>query len=118
MMVAFALILAIPALIVMFRLPEYLLYAVFALIGFMSGPIYPLTLYLAPELFGKEKAHAVLGTQIAVAYSGFVLSQMLMSLIVSALSIKVFTVLLIIFCAALLAVVLLLCGGKKKPAEA
>ena len=117
MMSIFAIALVLPAVVIFFNLPTFLLYVVFALIGFLSGPIYPLTIYIAPELFGKDRAHAVLGTQIAVAYSGFVISQMLMSFIVSTFSIAVFTILLAIFSAALLVFVLLLSRVKSDAKE-
>lgn len=115
MMTAFAILLCVPGALMLLPLSPLFLYVVFALIGFLSGPVYPLTLYLAPELFGKERAHAVLGTQIAVAYAGFVLSQTLMSVIVRALSISVFPILLVLFCGAMLAFVLLLHAEGKKP---
>lgn len=102
MIAAFSCVLIIPSAVMLFSLPAYMLYATFCLVGFLSGPVYPLTIYLGPDMFGKDKAHAVLGTQIAVAYSGFVISQLLMSLIVEGLTISVFPVLSLIFSVLLL----------------
>ena len=116
-MLIFAIILCLPTLFMITKLSELLLYIIFALVGFLSGPIYPLTIYVTPELFGSEAAHAVLGTQIAVAYSGFVISQALMSVVVSAFSTAVFPIFLIVFCTALLISVLTLNREYKKIAK-
>lgn len=97
MIAAFSCALMLPAAILLFALPEYMLYITFCLVGFLCGPVYPLVIYIGPELFGGDKSHAVLGTQIAVAYSGFVVSQLLMSLIVEKLTISVFPILCFIF---------------------
>ena len=102
MILAFAIALMLPSLVMLFKLPLVMLYISFCLVGFMVGPIYPLTIYLGPDMFGREKAQAVLGTQIAVAYSGFVISQLVMSVIVDKLTISVFPALSFIFSALLL----------------
>lgn len=108
MLMVYSVALLLPAVILLFNLPLFMLYVVFCLIGAMSGPVYPLLIYLAPELFGKERSHAVLGTQIAVAYSGFVVSQLLMSFIVSLLSINIFPILCLVFSAMLFVFVFML----------
>ena len=102
MIAAFSCALVLPAAVMLFNLPVYMLYIAFCLVGFLCGPVYPLLIYIGPDIFGKDKSPAVLGTQIAVAYSGFVISQLLMSLIVEGLTIAVFPILSFVFTALLI----------------
>lgn len=51
---------------------------VFSLIGFVlaglgCAPIYPCILHITPKIFGKEKSQAMIGVQMAFAYTGFLI---------------------------------------------
>lgn len=46
----------------------------FFLIGLGIGPVYPNMLYLTPHNFGKEVSGSIMGTQIAFAYIGYIVT--------------------------------------------
>lgn len=63
------------ALIVMcLPLPAIFTAVAFGIIGFGVGPIYPNLLFLTPHNFGQEVSGSIMGTQIAVAYSSYMLT--------------------------------------------
>lgn len=52
--------------------------AAFALIGFVviglgCAPIYPCIIHMTPAVFGKDKSQAMIGVQMAFAYTGFLI---------------------------------------------
>lgn len=52
--------------------------ATFALIGFVviglgCAPIYPCIIHMTPAVFGKDKSQAMIGVQMAFAYTGFLI---------------------------------------------
>lgn len=95
MLLGCALITLIPVVMIFFDMPVVLLYIIFGLVGFVNGPIYPSILYLTPENFGKEKSASIMGTEIAVAYTGFMLSQFVFSLLINSFSINAFPIFVI-----------------------
>lgn len=86
-------LLILPVLLLFFNMPIPVLYVVFGVIGFVNGPVYPSILYITPDNFGKDKSASIMGTEIAVAYTGFVVSQFLFSLLISWFSIEAFPIL-------------------------
>lgn len=72
-------------------------HAAFALVGFLviglgCAPIYPCIIHMTPELFGKEKAQAMIGIQLAFAYTGFCIIPTLFGVIANHVSIAVLPV--------------------------
>ena len=47
------------------------------LVGFGNGAIYPNLVHLTPYNFGKEVSQSIMGTMVAVAYIGFMLTPVL-----------------------------------------
>lgn len=76
------------------------------LVGLGNGPLYPGMMYMTPRHFGKEVSASVLGSQIAVAYLGFMIGPPIFGYISSAISTAVLpaflTVLNIMFATATL----------------
>ena len=67
-------------------------HAIFAYVGFVviglgCAPVYPCIIHMTPELFGKDKSQAVIGIQIAFAYTGFCIMPPLFGLIANHISI-------------------------------
>ena len=46
-------------------------YVGFVIIGLGCAPVYPCIIHMTPDLFGKDKSQAIIGVQIAFAYTGF-----------------------------------------------
>lgn len=92
MLIGYSSLLVIPAVLLFFNVPVIILYILFGLLGFINGPIYPLILYLTPDNFGKDRSASIMGTEIAVAYTGFVVSQFLFSLLINWFSINAFPI--------------------------
>lgn len=68
-------------------------YTVFACVGFVviglgCAPVYPCIIHMTPELFGKDKSQAVIGVQIAFAYTGFCVMPPLFGFIAEHISIS------------------------------
>lgn len=68
-------------------------YAVFAYVGFViiglgCAPVYPCIIHMTPDLFGREKSQAIIGVQIACAYTGFCIMPPLFGLIANHVSIS------------------------------
>lgn len=68
-------------------------YTVFACIGFVviglgCAPVYPCIIHMTPELFGKDQSQAVIGVQIAFAYTGFCVMPPLFGFIAEHISIS------------------------------
>jgi len=45
----------------------------FVVIGLGCAPIYPCIIHMTPDVFGKEKSQAMIGIQMAFAYTGFLI---------------------------------------------
>ena len=43
----------------------------FAVIGLGCAPIYPCIIHMTPDVFGRDKSQAMIGVQMAFAYTGF-----------------------------------------------
>lgn len=83
----------------------------FVIIGLGCAPIYPCIIHMTPSLFGKEKSQAMMGIQIAFAYTGFLIMPTLFGVIADSISI----LLLPLFQTALLVLMFILheCVAKK-----
>ena len=70
---------------------------VFALIGFVvaglgCAPIYPCTIHMTPDVFGKERSQAMIGVQMAFAYFGFLVMPPLFGVIAEHISVALLPV--------------------------
>ena len=68
----------------------------FVLIGLGCAPIYPSIIHSTPEMFGKENSQAMIGVQMACAYSGVLLMPPLFGLIANHISISLLPLYLLI----------------------
>ena len=67
-------------------------HSAFALIGFVvtglgCAPIYPCIIHMTPSVFGEDKSQAMIGVQMAFAYTGFLLMPALFGVIADHISI-------------------------------
>jgi len=58
------------------------------IIGMGCAPVYPCIIHMTPDLFGKDKSQAIIGVQIAFAYTGFCIMPPLFGLIANHISIS------------------------------
>ncbi len=66
------------------------------IIGFGCAPIYPAVIHSTPENFGKENSQAIIGIQMAAAYTGITFMPMLFGFISSVTNIAIFPLYLLI----------------------
>ena len=71
----------------------------FALAGLGCAPIYPCVIHSTPEHFGAERSQAVIGVQMAAAYTGSCLMPPLFGLIARRLSIRLLPLYLLLLLA-------------------
>jgi MFS family permease len=77
-------------------------HSVFALIGFVviglgCAPIYPCIIHMTPDVFGADKSQAMIGVQMAFAYSGILVMPPLFGVIAENLSVSILPIYLSIF---------------------
>ena len=60
----------------------------FATIGLGCAPIYPCIIHMTPDVFGKDKSQAMIGVQMAFAYTGFLIMPPLFGVIADCISIS------------------------------
>jgi len=65
--------------------------------GFGNGPVYPAVIHSTPQNFGKENSQAVVGVQMAFAYTGSTFMPPIFGLIANHISISLFPVFLLFF---------------------
>ena len=58
----------------------------FAIIGLGCAPIYPCIIHMTPDVFGKDKSQAMIGIQMAFAYTGFLVMPPLFGVIAEHIS--------------------------------
>ena len=68
------------------------IHSVFTLIGFIviglgCAPIYPCIIHMTPDVFGKDKSQAMIGVQMAFAYTGFLIMPPLFGILAEYISI-------------------------------
>lgn len=76
-------------------------HSTFALLGFVviglgCAPIYPCIIHMTPDVFGAEKSQAMIGFQMAFAYTGFMLMPPLFGVIADHISIRLLPLYLLI----------------------
>lgn len=91
-----------PAVVIML-LPLHGTFSVIGLffIGLGNGSIYPNMIHLTPHNFGKEVSQSIMGSQIAFAYIGVMLSPPTVSLISRIFGIKIYPLLLAVLYVAM-----------------
>ena len=72
-------------------------HSVFSLIGFVviglgCAPIYPCIIHMTPSVFGEDKSQAMIGVQMAFAYTGFLIMPSLFGVIADYISISLLPV--------------------------
>ena len=67
--------------IVFLPMSEYIALLGFVLIGLGCAPIYPCIIHSTPDIFGADKSQAIIGVQMASAYTGSLLMPPLFGLI-------------------------------------
>ena len=72
------------------------------LIGLGCAPVYPNTIHLTPQRFGKQASQAIIGISMASAYIGTTLLPPLMGAVLSATSFALLPIMLLIFCVMML----------------
>lgn len=84
-------------------LPTDFLFTVigFVTIGLGCAPIYPCIIHMTPTLFGKDKSQAMIGMQMACAYTGSCLLPPLFGLIANATTFYAMPVFIAVFALAL-----------------
>jgi MFS family permease len=56
--------------------------------GLGCAPIYPCIIHMTPNVFGKDKSQAMIGVQMAFAYTGFLIMPPLFGVIADYISIS------------------------------
>jgi fucose permease len=67
------------------------------IIGLGAAPIYPAIIHSTPDNFGKENSQAIVGVQMAAAYTGGTFMPLVFGLIAQHISIKLYPVFLLLF---------------------
>lgn len=106
-------IIALGILILLFPLHASASLVGFVLIGLGCAPIYPCIIHCTPSLFGADKSHALIGVQMASAYTGTCLMPPLFGLIATHIQIALLPFYLLI----LLIVMALMQNQLKKAGE-
>ncbi len=85
--------------VIVIALPLDFTYTVagFITIGLGCAPIYPCIIHMTPTLFGKDKSQAMIGVQMACAYTGSCLLPPLFGLIANATTFHVMPVFIAVF---------------------
>jgi len=86
----------------------------FFLVGLGNGSIYPNFIYMTPYNFGEEKSQAVMGTQIAAAYSGVLLTPPVFGVVAGLAGIQAFPVFLLVLFLIMTAFVFIFVKQLKK----
>lgn len=69
----------------------------FITIGLGCAPIYPCIIHMTPDVFGKDKSQAMIGIQMAFAYTGFLVMPPLFGVIAEKVSISLLPPYLLVF---------------------
>ena len=80
--------------ILLLLLPFHSLFALigFVVIGLGCAPIYPCIIHMTPSVFGEDKSQAMIGVQMAFAYTGFLIMPSIFGLIADHISISLLPV--------------------------
>ena len=75
----------------------YLALVGFLVIGVGCAPIYPCIIHMTPFVFGEEKSQAMIGVQLAFAYTGFIIMPSIFGYIADKISISLLSIYLLVF---------------------
>ncbi|MBQ8518249.1 MAG: MFS transporter [Agathobacter sp.] len=89
-------ILAIGVAVLFLPLSEYFALAGFILIGVGCAPIYPCIIHSTPDIFGADKSQAIVGVQMASAYTGTLLMPPLFGIIANHISVALLPIYLLV----------------------
>ncbi len=70
-------------------LNNFFAWMAFAIIGLGCAPIYPCIIHMTPSVFGKDKSQAMIGMQMAFAYTGYLIMPTLFGAIAEYTSIAI-----------------------------
>ena len=89
--------------IILMLLPFHSVFALagFLVIGLGCAPIYPCIIHMTPNVFGRDKSQAMIGVQMAFAYTGFLIMPPLFGMISEFTTIALLPYYLIIFLIAM-----------------
>ena len=68
----------------------------FGIIGLGCAPIYPCIIHMTPSVFGEDKSQAMIGVQMAFAYTGFLIMPPLFGVIADYISISLLPIYLLV----------------------
>ena len=71
----------------------------FVVIGLGCAPIYPCIIHMTPDVFGKERSQAMIGVQMAFAYTGFLIMPPLFGVIAENISVSLLPAYQLVFLA-------------------
>ena len=77
--------------------PNWLCLSGLVIIGLGCAPVYPAIIHATPANFGKENSQAIIGVQMASAYTGLTLVPPLFGLIAGRVSISLYPAFLLVF---------------------
>ena len=77
-------------------LSEYIALAGFILIGIGCAPIYPCIIHSTPEIFGADKSQAIVGVQMASAYTGTLIMPFIFGIIANHITVALLPVYLLL----------------------
>ena len=69
----------------------------FIIMGIGSAPIYPCIIHMTPRVFGEDRSQAMIGIQMAFAYTGFCIVPPLFGVIAQYVSIALLPPYLLVF---------------------
>lgn len=101
-------------LLLLLPLPAVFTAVGFFLVGFGNGPIYPNLIYLTPYHFGRDVSQSMMGSQIAAAYIGVMLTPPVFGLVQNLFGMEVFPFFLLILLVSMALCLFLLAGKLKK----
>lgn len=88
-------VLAAVCVLFLFNFNVSVLYVLVFIFGLTNGPIYPLMLSITPDVVGNNVSESVIGTEIAAAYTGCVLTHVILGFLVKYISIAVLPIFVI-----------------------
>lgn len=100
--------------LLLFPIPKIMFFVAFFLIGLGNGPIYPNLLHLTPKNFGEDVSQSVMGSQMAAAYTGVMLTPIFLGLITEYTGIDVYPVIMAVTFAVLVVFTILFKVMSKK----
>ena len=71
------------------------------IVGLGCAPIYPCIIHMTPSVFGEDKSQAMIGVQMAFAYTGFLIMPSLFGLIADCISIALLPIFILVLLAVM-----------------